>query len=40
MVSVTLAIDADDDFKSLIQKRIEDKLQSKTDIKFYKDESI
>ena len=40
MVDVTLAIDIDDEFKDLIQKRIENKLQSKADIKFTKDENI
>ena len=40
MVNVTLAIDIDDEFKDLIQKRIENKLQSRADIKFIKDENI
>lgn len=40
MVNVTVAIDIDDDFKNLIKTRIENKLNSKADIKFFKDENI
>lgn len=40
MVNVTLAIDADEEFKNLIKTRIETKLKSKADIKFFKDENI